>query len=304
MPMHERPLRPDVLQPVSAPIAEQTTARGAALPSRSNVHAIVRGPSIANYDAQALGPSGQSVVIRLTNTGARVVDIGRARVSFAATREGVAFECNSHEAHDAVPHEPSLLAPSAAFEYARMLDCTMPLLGSYEVRVFVRFEHPGETTSAPADLAGAFAMDLVTRGAAVPRACPSRPGLYAMMTGAKATQPLPPDAWARGDYHLVVALINGSARPVHVGAARISVSIKKKGSPLPCAGQAILLAMPESLAPGAMHLAPVSITCAPSEEGNYDVTGTLGFDDGRAPIEIGQMTLKVTSDPRLFAPIL
>ena len=84
----------------------------------------------------------------------------------------------------------------------------------------------------------------------------------------------------------------------------MSVSIKKKGSPVPCAGLAIPLAMPESLAPGAMHLALASITCAPSAEGNYDVIGTLGFDDGRAPIEIRQMRLKVTSDPRLFAPVL
>jgi hypothetical protein len=233
--------------------------------------------------------------VRLTNAGAQSVDVSGFRIAFTAMRDGVSFECKEHVGGSALPHEPAWLVPGQSFAFERDLDCTMPLPGRYEIGVYVALR-----LADPADSVGAFALQVESRGDA-PRPYPSRPALYVSMTGAHATHPLAPEAWFRGDYKVVLAVVNAGREPIRVGPARLAFLTYKKGSPLACAGQAESIALPDELASGAIHVARAPIACAPSEEGRYEVVGRFQLRDGDE-IEVGRVPLNVTRDPLLFGP--
>jgi len=173
------------------------------------------------------------------------------------------------------------------------------LPGRYSVTVYAAF--PGDAKGERGDAAGAFSLDVMEEGIGGPRPYPSRPGLFVAMTGGRMTHPLPEEAWARGDYHVVVSVMNGASHAIAVGPARLAFLTYKKGSPLPCSGQAESIPFPEQLAPGAMHVAQAPVACAPSEEGRYEIVGRLALGEGEE-IEIGRVGLKVSSDPFLFSP--
>jgi len=102
--------------------------------------------------------------------------------------------------------------------------------------------------------------------------------------------------------HLAVALVNGSGRPILVGPSRISLLIFKQGAALPCTGRQQRLDEPDTLASGAVHVVRVPVTCAPTEEGRYEIVGHLAIGDA-AEVEIGRVGLLVTHGPDfLFAP--
>ena len=122
------------------------------------------------------------------------------------------------------------------------------------------------------------------------------------MAGAGVTLPLSSDAWARGDYHVVVAMINDSKKPVEAGTARLTFLTYRGNSTLPCSGAAELLVFPEQLDPGTMSTMSAPVACAPSEEGTYEIVGRLAFGKDDAEIEIGRVALTVTSDPTFFTP--
>ncbi len=290
-----RPTPPDgPSEPFPRPPTE-----GVSLAHAPDLRAFLKAPSRTPYVIEALGVGGRSVSIRLTNTGARSVDFGRFRIAFTAAREGVSFLCKEHVGGSVKDREPTSLAARQSFVFERDLDCTMPLPGRYDVGVYVALRDGSQNDRG--DFVGAFSLDVV-EGNLAPRPYPSRPGLYVVMTGSRATRPLPPEAWTRGDYHVVVAVVNGSSRPVPVGQARLAFLTYKKGSPLPCSGQAEAVAFPEELAPGSVHVIQAPVACAPSEEGRYEIVGRLTLNDVGEEVEIGRVALKVTRDPLLFAP--
>jgi hypothetical protein len=225
------------------------------------------------------------------------MDVSHFRVAFTAIRDGVPFPCNEHLG-DSVKVRPASLAPGQSFAFERDLDCTMPLPGRYEVGVYVTVR---DLADARGDFVGAFPFDILEGGKA-PRPYPARPGLYVMMTGARSTRPLSADAWARGDYHVVLSLVNGGNRPVPLGPARLAFLTYRKGSSLPCSGQGESLALPDTLAPGTVHVVQAPVTCSPSERGQYEIVGRLTFSGTAEQIEAGRITLKVTRSPVLFAP--
>jgi hypothetical protein len=271
--------------------------QGAALGREPAVRALLKAPPRAPYVAEALGAAGQSVSIELANAGPSPVNVARLSADFAATRDGVPFPCKKRVGASMGRHEPATLAPGQAFVFERDLDCTMPLPGRYDIAVYVTFGDADE----PPDLVGRFALE-VEDHALAPRPYPTRPGLYVAMVGDRATRPLSREAWARGDYHVVLAVVNGSARPVPVGPARLSFTTYRKGSTLPCSGQAESVDLPDELAPGAMYVMQKAVACAPSEQGQYEIVGHLTFGKSSDEIEVGRVSLKVTLDPFLFTP--
>jgi hypothetical protein len=96
--------------------------------------------------------------------------------------------------------------------------------------------------------------------------------------------------------------VNASSRTVPLGSARLAFLTYRKGAPLPCSGQSESIALPDELAPGAMYSVHAPVTCAPSEQGQYEIVGHLTLGDTTEGIEVGRVALKVTRDPVVFEP--
>lgn len=275
--------------------ARATTPSSVAEPPSGGLTFQVRGPENAPYDARSLGPSGRFVEIRARNEGERAIAVSGLAVTFSATRAGVVFPCALRSPSVLAQRLPASLAPGASLEIDRELGCTMPLPGAYQVQVFVR------TDAAPKPrLVGTFALELMP-GANMPRPL-GVPGLFGLVTGGRSTPPLTPGAWSEGDYHVVLALINASTRAIRLGPATLSFVVYKKGSPYPCTSEAKPLSLPDELASGEVYTAQLPISCAPSEEGQYEVSGRFSMN-GAEEIEIGRLGLNVTSNPLLYTPL-
>ena len=240
------------------------------------------------------------MALRLANVGTHRADIEHVNVRFTATRDGVPFACENGGRGTSKMHEPPSLDPGESFVFERQIDCTMPLPGRYEIGMYVSL-NPQASGGEVGDFVGRFAIDVTADGAA-PLAFPGRPGLYAMLTGGEATLPLPPDAWARGDYHVVLGFVNAAKDPVPLGPGELSFLTYRRGSSLPCSGQSEPVALPETLAPGTLHVVRAPVTCAPSEEGFYEVVGRFKFSGVSDELEVGRVSLKVTRSPFLYVP--
>jgi hypothetical protein len=271
----------------------------------SNARTALRGPTRLDYDPRSLGVAGQFVAIRIENAGTWRLPVGHLHAAFAATREGVAFPCNAHAAKLTGAIEPSELGPGQAFTFERLLDCTMPLPGHYDVQVQL---HAGDRESAdprevrPSFFVGSFGVDVAAAEGSAPRPIPGHVGLYALMIGAPSAPPMTSDAWTKGGYRVTVVLVNGSDRPVTVGPARMAMLVFKRGESLPCTGRQENLDEPATLAPGSIHLARLPVSCAPASEGQYEIVGRLVLGAG-PEVEIGHVGLLVTASPYfLFTP--
>jgi hypothetical protein len=269
----------------------------------SALHAWVVGPGNLEYDPHSLGIAGKFVGLLLENPGPSAVALPRLHASFRAVREGVAFPCNAHVGAPAAgPAEPSWLGPGQSFAFERLLDCTMPLTGHYDVSVWI---HPATGELADhgppqgAVFVGSFGVDLTARSGQAPRPVPGHPGLYALVTGASTAAPMTEEAWSKGAYQVALALVNGSSRTVSLGGARMQLLVVKRGAKLPCAGRVEPLAEPATLAPGEVHVVHVPVTCVPAGEGQYEVTGRLSIG-GEPAITVGRFGLLVTGNPYLL----
>ena len=281
------------------PPQEELAVEGVPLDSRSELRAQVNAPSAVPYDLTMLGPTHKGISIKVTNTSRHDVDISGADVVFSATLNGVAFPCATRPQVRARNRAPSKLAAGESVTLDREISCSMPLPGRYKVGVFLTFEERGGRT-AP-DFADELTFTVVGNGP-TPKPYASREGLYMGLAGAPVTLPMSPEAWARGDYHVVVAAINASADPIPLGKARLSFLTYKGMSALPCSGANETLAFPRELASGATVTLAVPVACAPSEEGMYQIVGRLAFEGDRRETEIGRVLLVVTHRPIVFAP--
>ncbi len=270
---------------------------GAPLSDDPDVYALLASHSSnTEYHVDALGARGGSVSLSLANRGTRPVQVDHLRIELTATRSGVSFPCKSQVGPPQGYHEPRELGPGQSFLFERSIECEMPLPGRYDIAVYGAVNDAGGRGS----LIGQFALD-VAPSAAAPRPYPSRPGLYVAMVGEHSTRPLSPEAWARGDYHVVLAVVNGSNQPARVDSARLGLLTYRKGSPLPCSGQAEPIRLPVELLPGSTSIVRLPLSCAPSEEGQYEIVGRVVFG-GAEEIEVGRVSLRVTRAPILFDP--
>jgi hypothetical protein len=291
MPLPER--KPTVPEVPPDPLPPAKSEVGVALASHPELRVLVRAPARVEYEPRAIGAS-PLVRLRVTNTAPRAAHVGALHVAFAASRDGVELPCLERDERTPRAREPATLGPGESFVYVRDIDCTLPLPGHYELRVFVGL-------ARERDLVARLPLDIAPHANA-PKAYPAKRGLYAVMTGAPATRPLPPEGWARGDYSVIVAFINASAGDVALGNAKLSFLVRKEGSRFVCASASESLAAPPWLESGRMYIARVPVRCAPDEVGRYEISGWIGLG-GDDEIEIGRVDLSVTSDPRLFTPI-
>jgi hypothetical protein len=307
--------RSGALRPANLPAPDEPASG-----DLSNLVPSLHGPSRIVYDPQALGPPGRFVSIHLENTSKRVVSLSHVHATFTATRDDVSFPCNAHVGDNAGAIEPRNLKPGQSATIERLLDCAMPLPGHYDVRVWIhsdREEGGGppcrvfggsytedEGCRPGADVyVGSLQVDVVAAGTA-PQPVAARQGLFAVIVGPTVTPPIPAEAWAEGRYRVALVLVNGTDRPLPVGPSRLSLLVFREGSASPpCGGEDQPLDVPNVLAPGAVQILLVPVTCAPAEEGRYRIVGRLAIGDEEGS-EIGELRLLVTKDPYLrFEPI-
>jgi hypothetical protein len=263
------------------------------LAHQSAVLASFGAPTQAPYAIDALGVTGSFVHLRLTNVRATTVELGDVRVAFTAVREGVSFPCEPHVGHGLRRREPAELGPGQFFVFEREIECSMPLPGRYEVGVFVA---TAATPAGRGDFVGTFQLEVVGKGA-VPRPYPSRPGLYVALAANRIARPMPREASVRGEYSVVLAIVNGGRGVAALGPAQLSFLTFKRGSTLPCVDQAEPLALPSVVESGRVHVVRVPIGCAPEERGDYQVVARMKFDDDRGEgIEIGRVGVTVTAE--------
>ncbi|MFO0662927.1 MAG: hypothetical protein U0174_03195 [Polyangiaceae bacterium] len=275
-----------------------------ATPAASGIQTTIRAPAKAAYDPRSLGAPSAAVKIRVENTSTHALSVTPMRVSFRATRSGVPFSCSPAKT-PAAAREPSTLQPGQSFEYERDLSCVMPLPGVYDVRTYVDFAADPTRASEQNEKkeSGRFSIEFVATTSNAPQPYPAIDGLFVLMTGAQVTRPLSSEQWARGDYQVVLAFVNGGSKPITVGPGHIAFLVYKQGTALPCSGQEGIVAGPEELLPGAMHIVRSPVACAPSEEGNYAIVGRLRVDRSGSEVAVGKIPLRVTGEPRAIAPI-
>lgn len=266
---------------------------GALVPPASggapSLRVVMRGPATASWDPIALGIGGQQVTIAITNEGRAPAPVADLRATFAATHDGVEVPCAEHQGGVPKEREPSELAPGESRTWARNIDCTMPMLGRYDVRVAIGF-----AGAAPSP-AGAFALDVVGAVGREPRPVAGRDGLLAAVSGPIVVPPT-------HSYEATIAIINRGPLVAPVGTVRIVLRSKPDGKDLWCEGAPNDVAAPEALGPGRMHVARVPLTCDLGTVGVYSVTASLGFPSARETTEVGRMRVRVTDDPTLFMP--
>jgi hypothetical protein len=268
----------------------------------SDLRASVHVPDHAAYDAQSVGVAPQLVSIRLENSGTRSVPLGKLDASFASTRRGVAFPCSTRVADTPPATEPTFLAPGDSFTFARLLACSMPLPGRYELQVAIQSLAPQGSDGEDADEAalGAFPIDVTALGDA-PQVISRDAEIYAVMAGRSMDSPLPYDAWRSGSYKVVFALINGSDGDVSLSALTLVLSVYEEGRAFSCEEQEEHF-NPWELPPGAVQIFQLPVTSAPSEPGRYQVVGRLA-GPGVPEVEIARFGLTVEADPYLsFLP--
>lgn len=281
---------PDVTPTVSSSISPRDVP-AVRLPGHADLSVRLLAPKSRAYDPSTFGPGGTSVGIELTNTSRGEMAIETLRASFTPVREGVTFPCTAAIPASNGLREPTTLRPGEAFVFHRELDCRLSLPGAYEIGVRLAFG------AEAAIEAGHFSFALEARGPRVPKPHPASPGLFAMMAGDTASRP---QGASDGAYAVVVALVNGSAKPLTLVGPRVLFRVTRVGSALPCMDEPVVLHPPALLAPGALHVERVPITCVMHKPGNYDIdAAVLLGDDGReAPL--GRVRLSVSQDPLLF----
>lgn len=298
VPQPEPPQGPRPERPGAASPGPRKGISTAALTSIPTVRARVWAPDRVPYDPDILGAGRRWVMVELENTGRTRVPLGPVALAFSASREGVPFPCGTHGGP--ASRTPPWLDPGESAMVERPLDCALPLPGTYALDVYVS---TGEAAGPrpPGDLVVSTQVH-VEAGSRAPRPHPQRSGLFVMMTGAPITRPLSSQAWARGDYHVLLSVTNGGPRPVPVGSGRLAFATYRLGSPLPCSGQSEPFRLPEVLASGTTATVQVPVACAPSELGRYEVVGRLALRDDTTDVEAGRFILKVTQEPLLFSP--
>jgi hypothetical protein len=263
----------------------------------------VTAPRSVPYDAQSVGASASFLSIHVSSRRERPVALPRLYARFTASREGVSFPCGLAVSDDD-RREPTVLAPGQSWTVERPIRCEMPLPGIYHVGIWIGVG-AGPSGAAPRGserFEGVQSIEVEAREGQSPQALPAGAGAYALLTGPSVVVPMRSEAWARGDYRVLVALINGNAHPVPIGNVQLETSVFKRGSPLPCNGGRQPVDVPAVLGPGSTYLARLPLTCAPSSEGQYEVVGRLVLAD-RSSVEIGRVGLLVTTIPYvLFTP--
>ncbi len=266
---------------------------------RPELQVELRGPKEARYDPVAFGLNGKHVNLTVKNVSALPQEVRGLQVVFAAVRAGVSFPCQVRSLSETRIREPQSLQPGESYAYERDVDCRLALPGHYEVTVHGRFGAAPDAASGQ-DLAGTFSLELPAPAHAGPRPHPGKAGLYVAISGDPFMRAVAPSE--EGKYRAVVALINGSPKPIELKSPRIVARVVKVGQSLSCLEDPKELHPPSALAPGAVYTESVLVSCVVGQPGEFEVRTLFEAEPGDArPLELDGFRLTVTNDPRLYA---
>ena len=271
----------------------------APLPSRVSVSVDVRAPLRARYDPTLGGAARPSLAVVVTNRSTQPLDVSDLRVHLEAIRESVSFHCAKEVGAPFGEREPSTLAPGESFAFDRSLDCALPLVGAYSVRVAASF---GKGPYRIARDVEAFTLTVTALPNIAPREVDGLPGLWAAMgSNGKLAGGV-----GRGNGHTLLTIVNATRKPIELPRMRLALRVYKVGNPIPCVDEPRDLALPAVLAPGDEYNELVEVSCVGlAVPGTYDVAATLVVPrgaEGDREIALGKLRVEVLTDPTLFIP--
>lgn len=286
----------------ASPTAAFAPARQVApdAPSRTDVTVEVRAPQRARYDASVLAATKPTLGIVVTNRSTVPLDVSDLRVYLEAVREGTSFRCGREVAAGPGEREPSVLAPGASWVFDRMLDCALPLVGAYAVRVSVAF---GRGAFRVAREARAFTLTVAALPNVAPRELDGVPGLWASL-GSSTTLI---GSTGGGHGRILLGLVNASPGPIEPPPMQLVLRVFKVGTSIPCEDAPLSLGTPPVLGSGQTYYEPLEVSCLGlSVPGTYDVVAQLvipGGAEGDREIPIGRLRVEVVTDPSLPNPM-
>ena len=273
----------------------------AAPPSARSLDVVVevRAPLRARFEPSLGAASKPSLGILVTNRTASPVSVSGLRVHLEAAREGVEFRCAKEVGPQLGDREPSSLAPGQSYLFDRDLDCALPLVGAYSVRVAVSFGDGAFRT--PRD-ARVFTLTVTALPKVEPHEIEGLPGLWASMGSSTKIA----GGAGRGGGRTLLTLVNSTRKPIEVPRMRLAMRVFRLGNPIPCEDQPLGLGAPAVLGPGDTYNEPIEVSCLGlSVPGSYEVVARLIVprgSEGDLEIAIGRLRVDVVTDPMLLTP--
>lgn len=175
----------------------------------------VEAPSRIAFAATGLGVATHSIRVILTNGAAHKLVVPAHDLRFDVLREGSRHAC---EPPAQAARWPVALGAGERAELDVRVTCETPLPGSYEieVRAVPRGGGPGVS-----HVLGTFPLT-VEPGPYPPVRLPWSAGVYASATASRDARP---SAGAASTVRLSVAYVNGSAKPLDLPPAQLSVKV-------------------------------------------------------------------------------
>jgi len=286
----------------SATAAVATRSNAPAVPPAARVVDVtveVRAPARARFDPSIGGATKPSLGVVVTNRTPEPVDVSDLRVHLEAAREGVEFRCAEEVGPQMGDREPSSLAPGESYVFDRALDCALPLVGAYAVRVAVSFgEGPFRT---PREVR-AFTLTVTALAKVEPHEIEGLPGLWASMGSSNKIT----GGAGRTFGRTLLTIVNSTRRPIEVPRMRLALRVYRLGNPIPCEDKPLVLGTPQVLGPGDTYSEPVEVSCLGlSVPGTYDVVAKLVVprgSEGDREIALGKLRVDVVTDPTIVVP--
>jgi hypothetical protein len=259
----------------------------------------VHAPVHALYDPSVGGAVKPSLGVVVTNRSLRPLDVSDLRVYLEAARESVAFRCAKEVGAPLGAREPTTLAPGASFVFDRALDCALPLVGAYSVRVAVSFGRNAFQT--PRDV-HTFGLSVTALPKVEPREIDGLPGLWAAMGSSNKLA----GGVGRGYGRTLLTIVNATRKPIEVPRMHLAVRVYRAGHPIPCEDRPILLRTPAVLGSGDAYHEPIEVSCLGlASEGTYEIAARLIVPrgaEGDREVALGRLRVDVVTDPTIMAP--
>jgi hypothetical protein len=288
---------------VVSPVAPRVESHTVTASVPADVSIELRSPAQVRWLQTTLGPTKPTLGVVVANRGASPLDVSDLRVHVEAVLDDVSFRCADEVGPTTNPreHEPRNLPPGGSFVFKRTLDCALPLVGNYAIRVAVAFGRGGTATVREVR---SFGLRVFAAKEIEPRNIEPIPALWGAL-GATPIEEGRPGAAGR----LVVALVNGGRTPLELPRFRLAVRVYRLGAPLPCEDAPLELKTPAVLGAGKSYHEPIEVSCLGlGVAGKYEVVGRVrvGERDGDGPweTELGRLRVEISDDPSRIVPVL
>lgn len=268
----------------SQPIPSTTTP---STPDIGSLAVEVRAPAKALYDPVGVGIGGQELEIVMRNQGASAANVAGLVIELEARRHGVELPCAAQSPR----REAQTIRPGSDAIFRRKIDCTMPLAGPYDIRVF------GSWDGSPKRELGSFRIEVMDPAGRAPRAVVDRPGLLATVAG-------PPLVGPTSSYDATIVVVNESKAEQTLGTLEIVLKSKPEREELWCMGAPNEITAPSVLAPGRVFVTRARLHCLLTNVGTHRVSAFLTVRGSDKPTEVGSMMVRVSEDPIELHPIL